>query len=251
MLKIQFAPTSQNERDSLPGEDGFNDDSINTPRPGWRDGCTGGSWSADHVNSAADQILLLDTRVVSCSRESVASLFRLPDIIIGRELITPGRVSVPGIELVNVRDVRLSTRRKSNNPGPVVCHPENPRMKCRVVSANLSRRNFSGESYIEVVLYARWDANRVEGPRTLVREITLVEHPLIKVNGLESRMADREAQQQHSSNSWSWAGTDRIGLPFRRTLPATPRGGSWYLGTPWTPYQPTRLAPGEVTPASM
>ena len=33
-------------------------------------------------------------------------------------------------------------------------------MKCRVVSANLSRRNFSGESYIEVVLYARWDASK-------------------------------------------------------------------------------------------
>ncbi|KAK3770238.1 hypothetical protein RRG08_016240 [Elysia crispata] len=37
--------------------------------------------------------------------------------------------------------------------------------------------------------------------------------------------------------------TDRIGLPFRRTLPATPRGGSWYFGKPWSPYYPLRLAP--------
>ena len=37
--------------------------------------------------------------------------------------------------------------------------------------------------------------------------------------------------------------TDRIGLPFRQTLPATPRAGSWYFGKPWSPYHPPRLAP--------
>ncbi|KAK3784606.1 hypothetical protein RRG08_003414 [Elysia crispata] len=35
------------------------------------------------------------------------------------------------------------------------------------------------------------------------------------MNGLESRKADRQAQQHHSGNSCSCAGTDRIGLPFR------------------------------------
>ncbi|GFR74677.1 hypothetical protein ElyMa_003898800 [Elysia marginata] len=50
----------------------------------------------------------------------------------------------------------------------------------------------------------------------------------INFNGLESLKADLEAQKPDSSNSCSDAGTDRIGLSFRRTLPATPRGG---LGT--------------------
>ena len=83
------------------------------------------------------------------------------------------------------------------------------------------------------------------------RRIPVGEHSLNKANGLESRKADRGAQQHHSGNSCSCAGTDRIGLPFRRTLLAMPRGGSWYLNRPWSPYHPPRLAPGEVTPDSL
>ncbi|KAK3797145.1 hypothetical protein RRG08_060489 [Elysia crispata] len=35
-----------------------------------------------------------------------------------------------------------------------------------------------------------------------LKEIPLVEHALNKANGLESRKADREAQQHHSGNYW-------------------------------------------------
>ena len=52
-------------------------------------------------------------------------------------------------------------------------------------------------------------------------------------------------------NSCSCADTDCIGLPFRWTMPATPRGGSWRLGTPGSPYHSPRPAAGEVTPASL
>ena len=56
---------------------------------------------------------------------------------------------------------------------------------------------------------------------------------------------ERSSIASPSRNSCRCTGTDRIALPFCRTLPAMPRGRSWWLGTPGSPYYPPRPASGK------